>query len=71
MSSAPSDNSSHLHPSRSETLLEGGRAVGHEGRADLGDTVRKGELEVGGEELLDVRAAYVLGFLDLNDTEDL
>jgi hypothetical protein len=71
MSSAPSDNSSHLNPSGSENLLEGGRAVGDKGRADLGDTVREGELELGGEELLDVRAADVLGFLDLNDAENL
>ena len=71
MSSAPSDNLSHLHPSRCGNLLEGGRAVGHKGRADLGDTVREGELELGGEELLDVRATDVLRLLDLNDTENL
>ena len=71
MSSAPSDNSSSLHPNRYENLLEGGRAVGHKGRADLGDTVREGELELGGEKLLDVRAADVLGFLDFNDSENL
>ena len=29
------------------------------------------EPELGSEELLDVRAADVLGFLDLDDTEDL
>lgn len=31
----------------------------------------KGEPELGGEELLDVGAANVLGLLDLDDTEDL
>lgn len=37
----------------------------------LGDTVGKGELEVLGEELLDVGAADVLGLLDLDDLDDL
>ena len=60
-----------LHPSRCKNLWEGGRAVGHKGRADLGDTVRERELELGSEELLDIRAADVLGFLDLNDSDDL
>ena len=45
--------------------------VGHKGRVDLGDTVRERELEHGSEELLDIRAADVLGFLDLNDSDDL
>ena len=31
----------------------------------------KGELEVGGEQLLNVGAANILGLLNLNDTEDL
>ena len=44
-----------------EDLLAGG----------LGDTVGKRELEVLGEELLDVGAADVLGLLDLDDLEDL
>ena len=43
----------------------------NEGRADLGDTVGEGELEVGNHELLDVRAADVLGVVDLNDLQDL
>ncbi len=43
----------------------------NEGRADLGDTVGKGELELGDQELLDVGAADILGLLDLNNTEDL
>lgn len=37
----------------------------------LGDAVRKRELEVLGEELLDVWAADVLGLLDLDNLEDL
>ena len=37
----------------------------------LGDTVGKGELEVLGEELLDVGAADVLGLLNLDDLDDL
>ena len=37
----------------------------------LGDTVGKGELEVLGEELLDVGAADILGLLDLDDLDDL
>lgn len=44
-----------------EDLLAGG----------LGDTVRERELEVLGEELLDVWAADVLGLLNLNNLEDL
>ena len=62
-----------LHPSCCKNLLEGGRAVGHKGRdrrADLGDMVRERELELGSEELLNIRAADVLGFLDLNDSDD-
>ena len=45
----------------SEDLLAGG----------LGDTVWQRELEVLGEELLDVWAADVVGLGDLNDLEDL
>jgi hypothetical protein len=54
-------------------LEEGGRAVGSEDLlADgLGNAVGKGELEVLGEELLDVGAADVLGLLDLDDLDDL
>lgn len=51
--------------------LERRRSVRDEGRAGLRDAVRQRELEVGGEELLDVRPANVLRFLDLNHTEDL
>ena len=43
----------------------------NKGRADLGDTVGEGELEVGNHELLDVRAADIIALLDLNNTEDL
>lgn len=44
-----------------EDLLAGG----------LGDTVGQRELEVLGEELLDVRAADLVGLLDLDDLDDL
>jgi hypothetical protein len=37
----------------------------------LADAVGQRELEVLGEELLDVRATDVVGLLDLNDLEDL
>lgn len=37
----------------------------------LCDTVRKGEFEVFGEELLDVGALDIIGFLDFHDFEDL
>lgn len=55
------------------SLVEGGRAVGGEDllAGGLGDAVREGELEVLGEELLDVWAADVLGLLNLDDLEDL
>ena len=43
----------------------------NEGRADLRDTVGKGELELGNQKLLDVGAANVVGLLDLHDTENL
>lgn len=39
--------------------------------SSLGNAVRKGELEILGEELLDVWAADVLGLLDLDNLEDL
>jgi hypothetical protein len=45
--------------------------VRDESRADLGDAVRERELEVGDEELLDVRPADVFGLLDLNHTKNL
>ena len=48
-------------PRVSEHLLASGLAV----------AVRQRELEVLGEELLDVRAADVLGVVDLNDLQDL
>ena len=43
----------------------------NKGRADLGDTVGEGELELRDEELLDVWAADVITLLDLDDAEDL
>ena len=42
-----------------------------EGRADLRDTVGKGELELGHQELLDVGTADVVPLLDLDNTKDL
>lgn len=50
---------------------EGNGAVRDEGRLGLGDAVGEGELELGLEELLDVRPADILRLLDLDDTEDL
>lgn len=54
-------------------LEEGGRAGGREDLlADLGGVaVGQRELEVLGQELLDVGAADVLGLLNLNDLEDV
>ena len=45
--------------------------MGDERRLVLIDAVGEGELEVRDNELLDVRAADVLGLLDLDDAEDL
>lgn len=57
---------------KTRRLEEGGGAGGGEDLAGLrGVAVRKGELEVLGEELLDVGAADVLGLLNLNDLEDV
>ena len=39
--------------------------------AGLGDAVRERELEVLGQELLDVRALDVVGLLELDNAEDL
>jgi hypothetical protein len=50
---------------------ESAGAVGDEGGADLRDAMGKGELEVRGHELLDVRAAHVRGLFDLDHTQDL
>lgn len=54
-------------------LVESGRSVGGEDLlgGDLGDAVRKRELEVLGEELAEVRALDVGGLLELNDAENL
>ena len=51
--------------------LEGSGTVGNKSRAGLGNTVRKGELEFGGKELLDVGATDVLGLLDLDNAKNL
>lgn len=58
---------------RTARLEESGWSGGSEGllAGGLGDTVRQRELEVLGEELLDVWAANVVGLLDLDDLEDL
>jgi hypothetical protein len=45
--------------------------VSEEEAAALDDTVREGEAQVRGQELLDVGAADVRGLLDLGDAEDL
>ena len=45
--------------------------MGEEEAAALDDTVREGEAQVRGQELLDVGAADVRGLLDLGDAEDL
>lgn len=58
-------------PFKITSRLESNRAVGDEGRAELGHTMRKGELQVGDKELLDVWATEILGLLDLDDAEDL
>ena len=55
----------------SSPYLESRGTASSKCRARLGDTVREGELEVGNEELLDVRAADVVALLDLNNLEDL
>lgn len=54
-------------------LCESRRAGGAEDlrSADTGDTVGKGEREILGDKLLDVRAFDVLGLLDLDNAEDL
>ena len=54
-------------------LVEGRWTLGGEdsGTGSLGDAVWKWELEVLGEELLDVWALDVLSLLELNDLEDL
>jgi hypothetical protein len=51
--------------------LKSSWAVGDEGRTELGHTMRKGEFQVGGKELLDIGAADILSLLNLNNTEDL
>ena len=56
---------------RASRLVEGRWSVGEEEAATLDDAVRKGEAEVGSEELLDVGAADVDGLLDLGNAEDL
>ncbi len=54
-------------------LVKGRWAPGGEdgGSSSLGDAMWKWELEVLGEELLDIRALDVLSLLELNDLEDL
>jgi hypothetical protein len=71
--STPFPTSSTQASEEATRLEEGGRAVGSEDLlADgLGNAVGKGELEVLGEELLDVGAADVLGLLNLDDLDDL
>jgi hypothetical protein len=56
-------------PTPSESERRG--AVRDEGRFCLPNPVGEGELELGNEELLDVRAANVIRLLELDDTENL
>lgn len=56
---------------RDSRSLESSRSACNKGGADLLDTVRQGELEVGDKELLDVRAADVLRLLNLHNPENL
>jgi len=58
----------YLDPS---SRLECRRPVRNKSRADLGDAVREGELEIGRHELLDVRTADILALLDLHNTENV
>ena len=59
------------HPNTIQTSLESRGPVCDERRANLLDTVRERELELGDKELLDVGAADILSLLNLNNTEDL
>ena len=61
----PTNHEPHRHN------LESRGPVRDEGRADLRDTVGKGELELGHQELLDVGTADVVPLLDLDNTKDL
>lgn len=52
-------------------LVEGVGALASESADVTGATVRKGELETRGHELLDVRALDVLGLLNLGDLKNV
>ena len=69
----PKRNPSNMCNMWATSLVEGGRAVSGKDllAGSLGNAVGKRELEVLGEELLDVWAADVLGLLDLDNLEDL
>jgi len=60
-----------IDPSSQRPSLESRRSVSDEGRADLGDAMGQGELELGGEELLDVCAADILSLLNFNHTKNV
>jgi hypothetical protein len=45
--------------------------MGNESRCNFANTVGKGELEVGGKELLDVWSADIIGLGELNNADDL
>jgi hypothetical protein len=51
--------------------LESRGAACDESRSDFGDPMWERELEVGRQQLLDVRPANVSRLFDLHDTEDL
>ena len=56
-----------IHTVSVHTCLEGRRAMCDESRAALANAVRKRELELWREELLDVRPANILGLFNLNN----
>ena len=60
-----------IHTVSMHTCLEGRRAMCDESRAALANAVRKRELELWREELLDVRPANILGLFNLNNAENL
>ena len=63
----------HMKKSK-KSLVEGGRSLGDKESTvllvDVGKTVRQGESELGGQELLDVLTADI-SILDLSNTDDL
>ena len=54
-----------------QCLVESGRAASSVDASRCWASVRQREAQLGGEELLDVGAADILGLLDLDDLDDL